>query len=106
MHIQIREYDHNFNLVKFKDTNTGLRKRTWGQSEENDRETALISDSVPVRPEQSVQSAVVPAVIGNEDLDHKVTDGSLWHHNRVATRLCAAKTKSLEKQVVWFNCIR
>ena len=48
---------------------------------------APVSDSVPVRPGTSAESAVVPAVI-DEDLDHKETDNGLCHHNRVAVRLC------------------
>ncbi|XP_045075532.1 uncharacterized protein LOC123492747 isoform X2 [Coregonus clupeaformis] len=53
------------------------REQEGGQSEENDSETALVSDSVPVRPETSAESAVVPAVIVNEELDRKETD-SEW----------------------------
>ncbi|XP_076595632.1 uncharacterized protein LOC143326048 isoform X1 [Chaetodon auriga] len=49
------------------------REQEGGRSEENDRETAPVSDSVPVRPGTSAESAVVPAVI-DEDLDHKETD--------------------------------
>lgn len=64
------------------------REQEGGRSEENYRETAPVSDSVPVRPETSAESAVVPAVIDNEDLDHKETDNGLCHHNRVAIRLC------------------
>ncbi|XP_049912618.1 uncharacterized protein LOC126397713 isoform X1 [Epinephelus moara] len=50
------------------------REQEGCQSEENDRGTALVSDSVPVRPETSAESVVVPAVIDNEELDHKETD--------------------------------
>nr|XP_040024494.1 uncharacterized protein LOC120812493 isoform X2 [Gasterosteus aculeatus aculeatus] len=54
------------------------REQEGGQREENDSETALVSDSVPVRSETSAESAVVPAVIVNEELDRKETDsGSL-----------------------------
>ncbi len=63
------------------------REQEGGRSEEHDRETAPVSDSVPVRPGTSAESAVVPAVI-DEDLDHKETDNGLCHHNRVAVRLC------------------
>ena len=49
------------------------REQEGGQGEENDSETALVSDSVPVRPETSAESAVVPAVIVNEELDRKET---------------------------------
>ncbi|XP_054871981.1 uncharacterized protein LOC118470840 isoform X2 [Amphiprion ocellaris] len=49
------------------------REQEGGRSEETDRETAPVSDSVPVRPGTSADSAVVPAVI-DEDLDHKETD--------------------------------
>uniref|UniRef100_A0AAV2MIL1 Uncharacterized protein n=1 Tax=Knipowitschia caucasica TaxID=637954 RepID=A0AAV2MIL1_KNICA len=40
-----------------------------GPSEENDRETASVNDSVPVRPGTSAESAVVSAVINTEDKD-------------------------------------
>lgn len=50
------------------------REQEGGQIEENDSETAPVSDSVPVRAETSAQSAVVPAVIDNAELDHKETD--------------------------------
>ncbi|XP_077941209.1 uncharacterized protein LOC144385299 isoform X2 [Gasterosteus aculeatus] len=50
------------------------REQEGGQREENDSETALVSDSVPVRSETSAESAVVPAVIVNEELDRKETD--------------------------------
>ncbi|KAF1374348.1 hypothetical protein PFLUV_G00228140 [Perca fluviatilis] len=50
------------------------REQEGGQSEENDSETALVSDSVPVRPETSAESAVVPTVIVNEELDCTETD--------------------------------
>ncbi len=59
-----------------------------GRSEENSRETAPVSDSVQVRPETCAESTVVPAVIDNEELDHKETDNGLCHHNRVAIK-CA-----------------
>ncbi|XP_077958260.1 uncharacterized protein LOC120817910 isoform X2 [Gasterosteus aculeatus] len=49
------------------------REQEGGQREENDSETALVSDSVPVRSETSAESAVVPAVIVNEELDRKET---------------------------------
>ncbi|XP_051809923.1 uncharacterized protein LOC110970857 isoform X1 [Acanthochromis polyacanthus] len=50
------------------------REQEGGRSEENDRETAPVSDSVPVRPGTSAESAVVPAVIYIEDLNDKETD--------------------------------
>ncbi|XP_077947846.1 uncharacterized protein LOC120823632 [Gasterosteus aculeatus] len=53
------------------------REQEGGQREENDSETALVSDSVPVRSETSAESAVVPAVMVNEELDRKETD-SEW----------------------------
>uniref|UniRef100_G3N7I1 HECT domain-containing protein n=1 Tax=Gasterosteus aculeatus aculeatus TaxID=481459 RepID=G3N7I1_GASAC len=53
------------------------REQEGDQREENDSETALVSDSVPVRSETSAESAVVPAVIDNEKLDRKETD-SEW----------------------------
>lgn len=53
------------------------REQEGGQSGENDRETAQISDSVTARPETSAESAEVPAVIDSEELDHKETDSGL-----------------------------
>ncbi|KAI3377244.1 hypothetical protein L3Q82_008486, partial [Scortum barcoo] len=50
------------------------REQEGDRSEENDRQTAPVSDSVPVRPETSAESALVPAVIDTEELDHKETD--------------------------------
>ena len=64
------------------------KEEEGGQSEENDRETAPVSDSVTVRPGTSAESAVVPAVIDNEELDDKETDNGLCHHNMVAIRNC------------------
>lgn len=73
------------------------REQEGGQSEENYSETVLVSDSVPVRPGTSPESAVVSAVMVNKELDYKEAESGLWHHNRVAIRLCATKTKSIEK---------
>ncbi|KAJ8277793.1 hypothetical protein GJAV_G00080030 [Gymnothorax javanicus] len=50
------------------------REQEGGRSEENDRETAPVSDSVTVRPDTSAESAVVPAMIDYEEFDHKETD--------------------------------
>lgn len=63
-----------------------LERGQEGGRSENDRETAPVSDSVPVRPGTSAENAVVPAVT-DKDLDHKETDNGLCHHNRVAVRL-------------------
>lgn len=73
------------------------REQEGGQREENDSETALVSDSVPVRSETSAESAVVPAVIVNEELDRKETDSGMCHHNSVAIRLCVTE-KSIESE--------
>ena len=43
-----------------------------------------VSDSVPVRPGTSAESAEVPAVMVNEELDSKEADSGLCHHDRVA----------------------
>lgn len=64
------------------------REQEGDWSEENDRETAPVSDSTAVRPGTSAESAVLPSVI-NKDLDCKETDSGLCHHNNVAARLCA-----------------
>ncbi|KAL7401179.1 hypothetical protein ABVT39_024300 [Epinephelus coioides] len=50
-----------------------LERGQEGGRSENDRETAPVSDSVPVRPGTSAENAVVPAVT-DKDLDHKETD--------------------------------
>lgn len=57
----------------------------------------------PVRPGTSAQSAVVPAVFDNEELDHKETDSGLCHHIRVARKLCATETQSLENNTCWIQ---
>ncbi|XP_068580956.1 G2/M phase-specific E3 ubiquitin-protein ligase-like isoform X3 [Cebidichthys violaceus] len=44
-----------------------------GQSEQNDTETTVVSDS-PVRPGASAEGAVVPAVMVNEQLDYNEAD--------------------------------
>ena len=69
------------------------REQEGGQSEENDSETALVSDNVPARPGTSAESEVVPALIVNEELDRKETDSGLCHHNSVAIRLCVTETE-------------
>jgi len=60
-----------------------------GQSEQNDTETAVVSDS-PVRPGASAECAVMV----NKQLDCKEADSGLCHHNRVAIRLCVTETTS------------
>lgn len=73
------------------------RELEGGQSEENDTAPVPVSaTSVPVRPETSVENAVVPAVIDLEEQDHKEPDSGLSHHNRVAIRLFKTQTQSIE----------
>ncbi|XP_039870765.1 uncharacterized protein LOC120723398 [Simochromis diagramma] len=58
-------------------TQESHREREGGHVEENDREPATVSESVPVRPETSetsAQSAVVPVVTGTEEFVHKEPD--------------------------------
>lgn len=66
------------------------------KDQEGDPSEALVSDSIPVTPGTSAQSAVVPAVI-DQELDHKETNSGLYHHHRVDIRLCATETQSLKK---------
>ena len=72
-----------------------LTSRPTMQETEKDQEggqsEAPVSDSIPVTPGTSAQSAVVQAVIDNEELDHKESDSGLCHHNRVVIRLCATE---------------
>lgn len=53
------------------------RDQVRGQDEENDREPATVSDSVPVRPEIPAESAVLPVVVGNEEFDHTESNNGL-----------------------------
>lgn len=57
-----------------------------GRRVEGDGETNQVSDSVPLRPQTSAESTVVPAVFDNIDMEKKQT--MVCHHNRVAITLC------------------
>ncbi|XP_039874612.1 uncharacterized protein LOC120725708 [Simochromis diagramma] len=64
-------------LTSRTSTQESHREREGGHVEENDREPATVSESVPVRPETSetsAQSAVVPVVTGTEEFVHKEPD--------------------------------
>ncbi|KAL1006853.1 hypothetical protein UPYG_G00078070 [Umbra pygmaea] len=63
----------------------------------NYSETALVSDSVPVRPGTSAESAVVPAVIVNEELDRKEID-SEWKHIKEPTQAAKVFKENLLRE--------
>lgn len=54
--------------------------REGGHVEENDREPATVSESVPVRPETSETSAQSAVVTGTEEFVHKEPDNGLCKH--------------------------
>lgn len=73
-------------LTSRTSTQESHREREGGHVEENDREPATVSESVPVRPETSetsAQSAVVPVVTGTEEFVHKEPDNGLCKHIEV-----------------------
>lgn len=53
------------------------REQEGGQSKENERETAPVSDSVPVRPSTSAESPAAPAATDNEEFDPKETNNGM-----------------------------
>lgn len=62
------------------------RDQVRGHDEENYSEPATVSDRVPVRPETPAESAILPVVFGNEELDHTESSNGLYHYNRVVIR--------------------
>lgn len=67
-------------LTSRTSTQESHRERGGGHVEENDREPATVSESVPVRPETSETSAQSAVVTGTEEFVHKEPDNGLCKH--------------------------